>query len=204
MYAQAAKAVSQRNPTTAKSVGGKKSLLRPDGTPYAPWMGTPAEYDNSVKKSRSDATGRLAADPQLAELSGVGLSWRLLGDELELRWSTGSEEGNAGFIVSRRLAREEKWSKVSDFQDKPAELLSKGKNGGDYSFLVPDPAAGAVVYRVSDVEAATGEVSDLSQCLVDIDAPEDSSVRNIALAVLVVVLVAALAAGLSLDPLSST
>eukprot|EP00171_Calliarthron_tuberculosum_P009751 IDg9751t1 len=128
----------------------------------------------------------------------------MLGDELELRWSTGSEEGNAGFIVSRRAAREEKWTRVADFKDAKAELLSKGRAGGDYSFLVQDPGVGAYVYRVSDVEFATGEVSDLSQCLVDIDAPEDSSVRNIALAVLVVVLAVALAAGLSLDPLSTT
>lgn len=207
MYAQASKAVSQKEGGSGSEgarVGGRKSLLKADGTPYAPWMNVSAEHDGSVIASKSDARGKLAADPQLAELSGVGLSWKLLGDELELRWSTGNEDGNAGFIVSRRAAREEKWEKLADFGDAPAELASKGRAGGDYSFLVTKPAVGAYLYRVSDVDSGTGVVSDLSQCLVDIEAPEDSSVRNSALAALVAVLGLALWLGLSLDPLSST
>lgn len=43
------------------------------------------------------------------ELSGQGLVWRMLGDELELRWATGSEEGNKGFIVTRRQGKTQTW-----------------------------------------------------------------------------------------------
>lgn len=202
---QAAKATGQKTsePKEAK-VGRGKSLFKPDGTPYAPWMANfPTEYNDAVVKSKSDAVGKLAMDPQLAELSGVGLNYKILGDELELRWNTGKEEGNLGFIVSRKGTREENWEKISDFQDKPAELASKGPDGGTYSFLVTDPGVGNFVYRVSDIDS-DGNVSDLAQCLVEIEAEEDTRTRIVALVALLVVLGAALFAGLSLDPLSTT
>lgn len=37
--AQARKASKQKEPVKSSKVGGKKNLLKPDGTPYAPWMG---------------------------------------------------------------------------------------------------------------------------------------------------------------------
>ncbi len=162
----------------------------------------PTDYDDSVIKSKSDARGKLAADPQLAELSGVGVAWKMLGDELELKWSTGSEEGNLGFVVSRRAGRDTQWKKVSDYVDAPAELASKGPEGGTYSFLVTDARPGSWVYRISDVDS-NGNFSDLSQTLVEIESEEDTKTRTIALGILITVLLIALAAGLSLDPLSS-
>lgn len=36
--AQAQKAANQKKPVKSDKVGGKKNLLKPDGTPYAPWM----------------------------------------------------------------------------------------------------------------------------------------------------------------------
>ncbi len=205
-------AIRQAAKATGKSTGEKKeakvgrgkSLFKPDGTPYAPWMANfPSDYNDAVVKSKSDAVGSLRYDPQRAELSGVGLSYKLLGDELELRWSTGGEEGNVGFVVSRRGTREETWTKVSDYKDKPAELASKGPEGGTYSFLVTDPSVGNYVYRVSDVDTE-GNVSDLAQCLVEIEAEEDTRLRLVALAVLLLVLGAALFAGIVFDPLSTT
>lgn len=200
--AQALKAQKQKSPVKSTKVGGNKNLLKPDGTPYAPWMSPIADYDATVIKKRTDATGRLAADPQSAELSGLGVSWKMLGDELELSWATGSEEGNRGFVVYRRPGKSPDWKKVSDYRDKPAELASRGLEGGRYSFLVPDPQPGTWVYRVSDVDQ-NNNVSDLSQVLIEIESAEDTKAQKIALAVLLSVLALALFAGISLDPLSS-
>lgn len=201
--AQAMKAQKQSSPVKSTKVGGKKNLLKPDGTPYAPWMRNIAEYDPTIIKKRTDATGRLAMDPQSGELSGLGVTWKMLGDELELSWATGAEEGNRGFVVYRRPGKSPDWQKVSDFRDKPAELASLGSEGGKYSFLVPDPSPGTWVYRVSDVDQ-NNQVADLSQVLVEIESAEDSKTQKIALAILLAVLALAVFAGLSLDPLSST
>lgn len=202
--AQASKARAQSSPVKSDKVGGAKSLFKEDGTPYAPWMANfPTDYDTSVVKSRTDAKGKLAADPQRAELSGVGMSWKMLGDELELKWTTGNEEDNVGFIVSRRQGKTDKWEKLADNNTAPAELASKGPEGGSYSFIVADPSPGSWVYRVADTDK-NGVVSDLSQTLVEIESEQDSQVQKVALVVLVAILLAALAAGLSLDPLSST
>lgn len=201
-YAQAMKAQKQSKPVKSNKVGGNKNLFKPDGTAYAPWMGNIAEYDNKIIKSRSDAVGRLAADPQLGELSGVGILWKMLGDELELSWTTGAEEGNRGFVVYRRAGKSEQWEKVADYRDAPAELATRGSEGGKYSFLVRDPLPGTWVYRVSDVDERNN-VSDLSQVLVEIESAEDSKIQKIALAVLLGILALALFLGTQLDPLSS-
>ena len=202
-YAQASKAQKQSNPTKSTRVGGKKSLLKPDGTPYAPWMvGIKTDYDPTVKKKRTDATGKLAADPQSGELSGMGIQWKMLGDELELSWGTASEEGNLGFVVYRRQGKSSEWTKLADYRDAPAELLSKGDEGGSYSFLVTDPQPGSWVYRVSDVDGNMN-VADLAQVLVEVESAEDNKIQMIALAGLVGLLLLAVLAGISLDPLSS-
>ena len=202
--AQASKVAAQSKPVKSDKVGGAKNLFKDDGTPYAPWMADfPTEYDTTVIKSRTDAKGKMAMDPQREELSGVGISWKMLGDELELKWTTGNEEGNVGFIVSRRQGKTETWEKIADYATAPAELASKGREGGKYSFIVPDPSPGAWVYRVADIDR-TGKVSDLSQTLVEIESEQDSRFQKIALAVLILILGVALAAGLSLDPMSTT
>lgn len=204
MHAQALKAVKQARPAASDRVGGAKSLLKPDGTPYAPWMANVrTDYDKAVIKKKTDATGRLAADPQLAELSGVGLQWKMLGDELELSWATGAEDGNLGFVVYRRKGGDDKWVKIADFRDRPGELQSKGNQGGAYSLLVDDAQPGSWVYRVSDVNAEN-QVADLAQVLVEIEPEQDRLVQKIALAALLAVLAAAVALGLLLDPLSGS
>jgi hypothetical protein len=202
--AQAAKAAGQASPGEGRKLGGRKSLIGPDGKPLAPWMKV-AEggEERSIRKRKGDSVGRLAGDPQAQELSGQGLEWTMLGDELELQWATGNEEGNRGFVVTRRKAKEAEWTPVSDWKDKPAELASKGVNGGVYSFVVPDAQPGAWVYRISDVDA-NGAVSDLSQTLVDIESGEDAMVRNIALAILLAVIGGFVAFSLVTDPLSGT
>lgn len=186
-------------------VGGRKSLLRPDGRPYAPWMRVREEdldvKPAEVKKSKSDAKGRLAGDPQQQELAGVGLRSRLLGDELELFWTTGDELGNKGFILQRRKGKSDKFEVIADYKTDPSALKSKGSNGGAYSYLCEKPEPGTWVYRVSD-EDENGAVSDLSQTLVEIESEEDSQKQRIALIALVVLVVIAAAVGFLADPQS--
>lgn len=200
--AQAAKVQNQSNPKRGSKVGGAKSLFKPDGTPYAPWMaGMNPDYNPTVLKKRSDATGKLAADPQSAELSGTGMTWKKVGDNLRLSWSTGSEEDCLGFVVYKRAGKSSEWKKIADYRDSPEELKSKGPNGASYKYLVEDPEPGTWVYRVSDVDT-NNNVSDLSQVLVELESNEDTKLRNIALAGLLAFLVIVGFVGLSLDPQS--
>lgn len=185
-----------------KKVGGKKSLLKPDGTPYAPWMGGLAaeEGPRKVKKPKTDAKGRLANDPQAGELAGVGLNGRLLGDEVDLRWETGTEENNKGFKVTRRAGKSDTWEFVADYQTAPSELQTKGPEGGAYAFIdATNPPPGTWIYRVSDV-SKDGTINDLAQCMVEVESSNARSTQTIALAVLVILAVGLVVAGLSLDP----
>ncbi|GAB0496274.1 hypothetical protein MMPV_007586 [Pyropia vietnamensis] len=194
--------VAEAAPVKEKKVGGKKSLLKPDGTPYAPWMGglVAEEGPRKVKKPKTDAKGRLANDPQAGELAGVGLNGRLLGDEVDLRWETGTEENNQGFRVTRRAGKSDNWEFVADYQTAPSELQSKGPEGGAYAFIdATNPPPGTWIYRVSDV-SKDGTINDLAQCMVEVESSNARTTQTIALAVLVIVGVALVAAGLSLDP----
>lgn len=200
--AQALKQQKQSNPTRSGKVGGAKNLFKPDGTLYAPWMaGLSADYEPTVIRKRTDASGRLAADPQLAELSGVGMTWKMIGDNLKLSWTTGSEEDCLGFSVSRRTGKSSEWTKVADYRDSPSELKSKGPEGGSYTYVIEDAEPGSWIYRVSDVDV-NQNVSDLSQVLVEIESKEDTKLRNIALLALLGFLVVAGFIGLSIDPQS--
>lgn len=183
----------------ASKIGGKKSLLKPDGTPYAPWMRV-AEGSELKKKPKTDAKGKLAKDPQEGELSGLGMGHKMLGDELELTWKTGKEEGNAGFIVSRRAGQSDQWEQVADYNTAPSQLVSAGSDGGKYSYIVEDVTPGTWIYRISDVDKA-GNASDLSQCLVEIQSSDDRKKQTIALAALIGLGVIMLVGGVLLDPL---
>lgn len=202
--AQAYKVQVRKDPSLAKAsgkLGGEKSLIGADGKALAPWMkNVRTDLAPKVIGKKGDARGRLAGDPQDQELSGQGLQWKLLGDELELTWATGREDNNRGFVITRRQGKSEMWRTVSDYKDKPAELASKGSQGGNYSFLIPvEP--GSWIYRVSD-EDGTGKISDLSQTLVDIDSSADSSNRLAALGALLFVIFGFVAFSLINDPLS--
>ena len=90
-----------------------KNMRSETGVEFAPWMQVDAEAIAKAKKDREARKARLAAtarsdsmliDPQAAELgAGGGLKSNVLSeDEVELRWDTQDESGNAGFIVQRR------------------------------------------------------------------------------------------------------
>mmetsp|Transcript_878 Transcript_878/g.1895 ORF Transcript_878/g.1895 Transcript_878/m.1895 type:complete len:253 (-) Transcript_878:1331-2089(-) len=192
----------ERSGVAPKKVGGKKSLYRPDGTPYAPWMigaVNEEEVEFKPKAPKTDAKGRLAKDPQSQELSGTGLKFKVFGDEeVELSWETSGEEGVEGFLVQRRKGKESSWDTLGDHKSIPS-LRSKGPDGGSYKFLDEQAGPGTWIYRVSDVDAQ-GNRSDLSQCLVEIESSGDQQKQRLALIVFLVLLVALGVLGILIDP----
>lgn len=86
------------------------------GVEFAPWMKVDAEKIALAKKEREERKKRSSSqpmdqmmiDPQAAELgAGGGLKSKVLSEEeVELRWATGDESGNMGFVVQRRKGGE--------------------------------------------------------------------------------------------------
>jgi len=186
-----------------------KGMYNADGKPYAPWMMDsvdPEAAKRSIEERRARKAaekkavqGALAVDPQAMELSGVGLKYKMIGDEVELSWGTGDETGNVGFIVTKRAGGSDDWQVVASYKDW-APLNSKGPEGGQYTFMDPDSQRGPWVYRVSDVNEA-GVTSDLCQTLVEVqDEGEQLAAKALAVGI-VVVLGGFVAAGFLLDPL---
>mmetsp|Transcript_19326 Transcript_19326/g.77289 ORF Transcript_19326/g.77289 Transcript_19326/m.77289 type:complete len:239 (+) Transcript_19326:407-1123(+) len=186
-----------------KKVGGKASMYRSDGTAYAPWMvgAIIEDVDSMGVKSKSDAVGSLRTDPQAQELAGVGLKYKSLGDELLLTWSTGSERSNQGFVIRKRKGKTDEWIKIADFDSHPAELTSKGAQGGDYSWLDKSPEPGTWIYRVSDIDK-NGVQSDLSQTIVELQSEGEQRVQIAALIGLIAFLVLFGAVAANIDKLS--
>jgi len=187
-----------------KKVGGKLSMYKEDGTPYAPWMvGAVNEEEIGRKeiKPKTDAKGKLAVDPQSQELSGLGLKFKVLGDdEIEVAWSTSGEDGILGFVVQRRKGKETKWETVSDYKLNP-KLKSVGGAGGNYSLVDDSVSPGSWVYRVSDISEG-GKQNDLAQGLVEIESSSDAMKQKIALGVFIVLSIGLGALGLIADPQS--
>merc|ERR1712113_1239960 len=93
---------------------------------------------------------QLNVDPQAAELgAGGGLKSKVISEEeVELKWSTGDETGNAGFVVQRRKGGKDKFEDIASFESF-APLKSKGPSGGDYRYLDDAvPSTGTWVYRI--------------------------------------------------------
>merc|ERR1719440_2664111 len=116
------------------------------GVEFAPWMKVDAEAIAKAKKEREERKARQAAvagkadtmliDPQAAELgAGGGLKSKTLSEEeIELRWSTQDEVGNAGFIVQRRKGGQPQFSDIATYETY-SPLRTKGVDGGEYVYL---------------------------------------------------------------------
>jgi len=191
-----------------------RGMRSSSGVEFAPWMKVDAEKIAAAKKAREERKARSTAasrsdqmliDPQAAELgAGGGLKSKVLSEEeVELRWSTGDESGNAGFIVQRRKGGTNNFEDIESFATF-APLKTKGVDGGEYSYLddtVPGP--GNYVYRICD-EDTTGQRSAICQKLVEIeDASEQTQTLIVGgfLALLAVVIVGA---GIASDPIQTT
>lgn len=199
------------------SAGAQKvinNMKSSSGVEFAPWMKVDAEAIAKAKKERAERKARSAAvqgkgdnmliDPQAAELgAGGGLKSKILGEEeIELRWSTQDEVGNAGFIVQRRKGGQPDFADIETYETY-SPLRTKGVDGGEYVYLDDTVAPGTWVYRILDCDTS-GQRSAVCQKLVEVDS--DSEQKQ---TVLVGVLIAGLAlagvvAGILSDPIQTT
>mmetsp|Transcript_15149 Transcript_15149/g.46231 ORF Transcript_15149/g.46231 Transcript_15149/m.46231 type:complete len:277 (-) Transcript_15149:723-1553(-) len=185
------------------------------GVEFAPWMKVDpeaiarAEAERKARKERQMAAAKeldtLSIDPQAAELgAGGGLKSKIISeDEVELKWSTGNEEGNAGFIVQRRKGGSDSFEDLATFENF-APLKSKGVDGGSYTYLddtVPTP--GTWVYRILDCDT-TGKRSAVCQKLVEIDSQSEQTFTLAVGGVIGVLALALVAAGIFADPIQTT
>ena len=145
---------------------------------------------------------------------------------MELKWSTGNEEGNAGFIVQRRQggalltgassaacprrpsplclcsAGTDAFADLESFESF-APLRTKGPGGGDYTFIDDTCSPGTWVYRILDCDS-TGTRSAVCQKLVEIDAQSEQTFTLIVGGVIAALALALVAAGISADPIQTT
>ncbi|KAG7359032.1 hypothetical protein IV203_015621 [Nitzschia inconspicua] len=188
------------------------NLRNANGVEYAPWMNiTPEEEDKikQVMKQKAEArrkrqeqersvSGALLMDSQAQELSGGGLRAKVIDGEVELTWATNSESSTKGFLIKRRPARTENFEVIASYENW-GPLASKGPDGGSYSFLDTNVYPGGWVYRVTECEN-NGTENDICQALVEIQTEEEQRGAVIAAVSIVALGVAAVVAGIVLDP----
>ena len=189
------------------------NLRNANGVEYAPWMNITPEAEAEIKtvmKQKAEArrkrkdqeagvSGALLMDSQAQELSGGGLNFKVLSDnEVELTWATNSETSTKGFAIKRRQARTEEFEVIASYESW-GPLASKGVDGGQYSYLDDGIAPGGWVYRVTECET-NGSENDICQALVEVQTAEEQQGAVIAAVGIVVLGIAAVAAGLILDP----
>jgi len=211
LSAQAQAEEAEMSAEAAKIVKGMTSA---SGVEFAPWMKVDAEAIAKAKKEREARKARQAAsalksdsmliDPQAAELgAGGGLKSKVLSDEeVELRWDTTDEAGNAGFIVQRRRGGKENFEDLESYEIF-SPLRSKGPDGGSYVYLDDTAAVGTWVYRILDCDTS-GTRSAVCQKLVEIeDKDEQQFTVVVGVAALALALVAVIA-GVLTDPIQTT
>eukprot|EP01082_Thalassiosira_pseudonana_P003277 g3192.t1 g3192 contig12:1601224-1602210(+) len=190
------------------------NLRNENGVDYAPWMGISEDDENKIRalmKERTaarrarelqarDVTGNLFRDSQAQELSGTGLSYKIIDGEVELEWATKSEMDTKGFIVKRRAAKTNDYDVIASYKDW-GPLASKGKEGGIYRYLDSTATPGGWVYRVSE-EDSMGNQADICQCLVEVQTEDEQKQALIAGVGFAVFAVVAVIAGIAADPMN--
>lgn len=63
--------------------------------------------------------------------SSEGMKWRMLNNQVDLAWVTGTEESNQGYIVEKRPSYGGDFQEVASFRE-VSQLQSKGVAGGRY------------------------------------------------------------------------
>lgn len=187
----------------------KTGLVNADGVPYAPWMDidemaiekarTLRAERKRAERKKSEADGSLWRDSTGGEVSGVGLKKKVVDGQVELEWTTGSEEDCVGFIVAKTAAGERTWQEVASYKDWQP-LASKGPNGGTYTYRDPTTELGTFYYRVSEVDASDNRL-DLCQVLVDVQSDDEQAAAKVAVFGAVGVFLALVAAGSLIDPM---
>jgi hypothetical protein len=190
------------------------NLRNANGVDYAPWMNISADDEKKIKqvmKERTQArrqrqeqertvSGNLLVDSQAQELSGGGLRTKVIDTDVEISWATSAEGNTKGFIIKRRPAKtqDEEFAVLVSFEDW-GPLASKGPEGGQYSYLDTTTSPGGWVYRVTEQET-NGRQNDICQALVEVQTQEEQRGAVIAAVGIAALGVAAVAAGIFLDP----
>lgn len=180
------------------------------GVEFAPWIQKEDEAkvrqilkEKAAAKAKREAqekavSGNLYFDSQAQELSGTGLKSKIMDGQVELEWGTKSESNTKGFIVKRRPAKTEEFSVIASYTEW-GPLKSKGVDGGVYRYLDTTSTPGGWVYRITEVDSNNNE-ADLCQCLVEVQTEDEQKAALIAGIGIAVFGVAAVVAGLVLDP----
>lgn len=190
------------------------NLRNEKGVEYAPWMGISEADENKIRalmrdrtearrkrqEEAQDVTGNLFRDSQAQELSGTGLSYKIVDGDVELTWATKTENDTKGFIVKRRAAKTNDYSVVASYEDW-GPLASKGKDGGVYRFLDTTAGPGGWVYRISEADNF-GNEADVCQCLVEVETEDEQKAAVIAGVGFGVFAIAAFVAGVAMDPMN--
>ena len=154
-----------------------------------------------AQKARDSLTsGNLLKDSQAQELSGTGLSYKIIDGEVELEWATKTESGTSGFVIRRRAAKTEEYSVIASYKDW-GPLQSKGPDGGVYRFLDNTASPGGWVYRISE-EDQDGNSADICQCLVEVQTEDEQKAALVAGVGFAVFSVLVLVAGIAADPMN--
>jgi len=190
------------------------NLRNEKGVEFAPWMGISEADENQIRalmrektearrkrqEQERDVTGNLYRDSQAQELSGTGLTYKIIDGEVELEWATKSESDTKGFIVKRRAAKTNDYSVIASYKDW-GPLASKGKEGGIYRYLDSTAGPGGWVYRISE-EDKFGNEADICQCLVEVQTEDEQRAGLIAGVGFAVFAVVAVVAGIAADPMN--
>ena len=191
------------------------NLRNERGVEYAPWMGI-SEADESRIRSlmrertearrrrqeqERDVSGNLFRDSQAQELSGTGLSYKIIdGGGVELSWATKTEKNTRGFVVKRRAAKTNEYTVIASHVNY-GPLTSKGEDGGVYRYLDDTATPGGWVYRISE-EDVLGNVADVCQCLVEVETEGEQKAGLIAGVGFGLFAIAAFVAGVAMDPMN--
>jgi len=188
------------------------NLRNKAGVDYAPWMNIDKEEEAKIRQmSKEKATvrakqrekelnlsGTLYFDSQAQELGGAGLNSKIIDGDVELEWITKKETNTKGYILKRRAAKTEVFEVIADYNTW-GPMVSKGVEGGVYRYLDTTASPGGYIYRITEVDNS-GNESDLSQCLVEIQTDEEQRNAVIAAVGIVVIAISAVVGGLILDP----
>jgi len=211
---EVAREEAQELSAEGKSIANKLKSKTGDGRQLAPWLNIDPEEIARQQKMKAQIQARQTAaasrvdamtiDPQAAELSGTGgLKSKVLSEEeVELRWSTQGEKGNAGFIVQRRQGGTSAFTNIATFEE-AAQLRTKGPQGGDYVYLDDTVAPGTYVYRIVDCDK-DGKKNAISQKLVEVESEDEATFQFIVGGVIAVLALGLVVAGVVVDPIQTT
>lgn len=190
------------------------NLRNERGVEYAPWMGISESDENKIRslmrertearrkrqEQERDVSGTLFRDSQAQELSGTGLSYKIIDGEIELQWGTKTELNTQGFIVKRRAAKTNDYSILASYTTF-GPLATKGKEGGIYRYLDTTATPGGWVYRISEVDKF-GNEADVCQCLVEVETEGEQKAALFAGVGFGVFAIGAFVAGIAMDPMN--